>query len=322
MKYTRLGGSGLTVSRIALGCMSYGDPGRGLHSWTLDEDAAAPFFRQAVELGVTFWDTANVYQQGSSEEYVGRAITRYSRREDVVLATKVHGKMHDGPGGSGLSRKAILEQVDASLQRLGTDYIDVYLIHRFDPDVPVEETMETLHDVVRAGKVRYLGASSMWAWQFAKLQHAADLGGWTRFVAMQDQYNLLKREEEREMLPMCQDMGVGVVPYSPQAKGRLTRPWGEQTSRSSVDEVAKTFDLDVDEPVVAAVQAVAQARGLPMSQVALAWVLSKPMVSAPIVGATKAHHLSDAVAALGVELTAEEVRSLEEPYSAQPPFWY
>ena len=322
MKYTRLGGSGLTVSRIALGCMSYGDPGRGLHSWTLDEDAAAPFFRQAVELGVTFWDTANVYQQGSSEEYVGRAITRYSRREDVVLATKVHGKMHDGPGGSGLSRKAILEQVDASLQRLGTDYIDVYLIHRFDPDVPVEETMETLHDVVRAGKVRYLGASSMWAWQFAKLQHAADLGGWTRFVAMQDQYNLLKREEEREMLPMCQDMGVGVVPYSPQAKGRLTRPWGEQTSRSSVDEVAKTFDLDVDEPVVAAVQAVAQARGLPMSQVALAWVLSKPMVSAPIVGATKAHHLSDAVAALGVELTAEEVRSLEEPYSPQPPFWY
>jgi len=322
MKYTRLGGSGLTVSRIALGCMSYGDPGRGLHSWTLDEDAAAPFFRQAVELGVTFWDTANVYQQGSSEEYVGRAITRYSRREDVVLATKVHGKMHDGPGGSGLSRKAILEQVDASLQRLGTDYIDVYLIHRFDPDVPVEETMETLHDVVRAGKVRYLGASSMWAWQFAKLQHAADLGGWTRFVAMQDQYNLLKREEEREMLPMCQDMGVGVVPYSPQAKGRLTRPWGEQTSRSSVDEVAKTFDLDVDEPVVAAVEAVAQARGLPMSQVALAWVLSKPMVSAPIVGATKAHHLSDAVAALGVELTAEEVRSLEEPYSPQPPFWY
>jgi 1-deoxyxylulose-5-phosphate synthase len=322
MKYTRLGGSGLTVSRIALGCMSYGDPGRGLHSWTLDEDAAAPFFRQAVELGVTFWDTANVYQQGSSEEYVGRAINRFSRREDIVVATKVHGKMHDGPGGSGLSRKAILEQVDASLRRLGTDYIDVYLIHRFDPDVPVEETMETLHDVVRAGKVRYLGASSMWAWQFAKLQHAADLGGWTRFVAMQDQYNLLKREEEREMLPMCQDMGVGVVPYSPQAKGRLTRPWGEQTSRSSVDEVAKTFDLDVDEPVVAAVQAVAEARGLPMSQVALAWVLSKPMVSAPIVGATKAHHLSDAVAALDVELTAEEVRSLEEPYSPQPPFWY
>ncbi len=219
MQYARLGRTGLRVSRIGLGCMSFGDPNSGLHTWTLDEEASQPLFRQAVELGVTFWDTANVYQQGTSEEFVGRAVRRYSRREDVVLATKVFGKMHDGPGGQGLSRKAVLEQVDASLTRLGTDHIDLYLIHRFDPDVPVEETMEALHDVVKAGKVRYLGASSMYAWQFAKLQHAASLGGWTPFVAMQDQYNLLKREEEREMLPMCLDTGVGVVPYSPQGKG-------------------------------------------------------------------------------------------------------
>ena len=230
MEYARLGGTGLRVSRIALGCMSYGESS-GLHSWTLDEESAQPFFRQAVELGVTFWDTANVYQGGSSEEFVGRAIRRYARREEIVLATKVSGKMHDGPGGSGLSRAAILEQVDASLARLGTDYIDLYLIHRFDPEAPVEETMEALDDVVRAGKVRYLGASSMYAWQFAKLQHAADLGGWTRFVAMEDQCNLIKREEEREMLPMCSDMGVGCVPYSPQGKGRSTR--GRRSARLS-----------------------------------------------------------------------------------------
>ena len=222
----------------------------GLHQWTLDEDAAAPFFRQAVELGVTFWDTANVYQGGTSEEFVGRAIKRYSRREDIVLATKVCGKMHDGPGGSGLSRKAILEQLDASLRRLGTDYIDVYYVHRFDDQVPVEETMEALHDVVKAGKVRYLGASSMWAWQFAKMQHAAELNGWTTFAAMQDQYNVLKREEERDMIPLCLDQGVGLTPYSPLAKGRAARPWGEQTARSSTDTVAKAFDRDVDQPVV------------------------------------------------------------------------
>ncbi len=246
MRYARLGSSGLRVSRVALGCMSYGDPTRGLHDWTLDEEASQPFFRQAVELGVTFWDTANAYQQGTSEEFVGRAVRRYTRREEVVLATKVFGTMHAGPGGSGLSRGAVLEQVDASLRRLGTDHIDLYLIHRFDPDVPVEETMEVLHDVVRAGKVRYLGASSMWAWQLAKLQHAAALHGWTPFVAMQDQYNLVKREEEREMLPMCLDTGVGVVPYSPLAKGRLTRPWGRQTERSERDSVARSFDRDED----------------------------------------------------------------------------
>ncbi|MCA4133440.1 aldo/keto reductase [Arthrobacter sp. M4] len=322
MEYTRLGTTGLQVSRIALGCMSYGNPGTGLHGWTLDEDAAQPFFRQAVEFGVTFWDTANVYQQGSSEEFIGRAIGRYSRREDIVLATKVSGKMHDGPGGKGLSRKAILEQIDASLTRLGTDYVDLYYIHRFDPDTPAEETMEALHDVVKAGKVRYLGASSMWAWQLAKLQHAAKYGGWTRFGAMQDQYNLLKREEEREMIPLCADLGVGLVPYSPQGKGRLTRPWGQQTARSDVDAVARTFDSPADQPIIEAVERVADARGVSMAQIALSWVLRNPAVSAPIVGATKPHHLADAVAALDVRLSDEEVAQLEAPYRPQSPYWY
>ncbi len=268
--------------------MSYGDPTTaGAHQWALDDEEAQPFFRQAVELGITFWDTANVYQAGTSEELVGRAINRYSRREDVVLATKVHGRMHDGPGGQGLSRKAILEQIDASLARLGTDYVDLYQIHRFDPDAPVEETMEALHDIVKAGKARYIGASSMYAWQFAKLQHAADLGGWTRFVSMQNQYNLLRRQDEPELMAMCADMGVGLVPYSPQGKGRLARPWGEQSLRSTVDRVVKSFDSPLDEPVVKAVQRIAEARHVPMAHVALAWVLRNPGVSAPIVGATK-----------------------------------
>jgi aryl-alcohol dehydrogenase-like predicted oxidoreductase len=322
VEYTRLGRTGLRVSRIGLGCMSYGDPGAGMHQWTLDEEAAGVFFRQAVELGVTFWDTANVYQGGTSEEFVGRAITRFSRREDIVLATKVSGKMHDGPGGSGLSRKAILEQVDASLRRLGTDYIDVYYVHRFDPETPVEETMATLDDLVRAGKVRYLGASSMGAWQFAKMQHAAGLHGWTAFAAMQDQYNVLKREEERDMIPMCWDQGVGLTPYSPLAKGRATRPWGEQTARSSSDNVAKAFDRDADKPVVDAIHAIAQARGVPMAQVALAWVLAKPVVSCPIVGATKPKHLTDAVAALELSLTEAEIAELEAPYTPQDNYWW
>jgi aryl-alcohol dehydrogenase-like predicted oxidoreductase len=323
MVYVRLGKTGLKISRIALGCMSYGDPtSTGAHTWALDDHDAQPFFRQAVELGVTFWDTANVYQHGTSEELVGRAITRYSRREDIVLATKVHGKMHDGPGGQGLSRKAILEQVDASLARLGTDYIDLYQIHRFDPDAPVEETMEALHDIVKAGKVRYLGASSMYAWQFAKLQHAADLHGWTPFVAMQNQYNLLRRQDEPELLAMCADMGVGVVPYSPQGKGRLARPWGEQSHRSNVDKVVKAFDSPLDEPVVNAVQRIAQTRGASMAQVALAWVLNNPIVSAPIVGATKPHHLPEAIAALDLHLTDEEIQALEAPYTPHGPAWY
>jgi len=239
-----------------------------------------------------------------------------------VLATKVHGKMHDGPGGQGLSRKAIFEQIDASLARLGTDYVDLYQIHRFDPNTPVEETMEALHDVVKAGKVRYLGASSMHAWQFAKLQHAADLGGWTRFVSMQNQYNLLRRQDEPELMAMCADMGVGLVPYSPQGKGRLARPWGEQSLRSTVDKVVQSFDSPLDEPVVTAVQRVAESRGVTMAQVALAWVLSNPGVSAPIIGATKAHHLPEAIAALDLHLTADEVRTLEAPYTNQGPSWF
>ena len=290
MEYVQLGRTGLKVSRLALGCMSYGDPNvPGAHPWALHDEAADPFFRQAVDLGITFWDTAKVYQAGTSEQLVGRAIGRYSRREEVVLATKLHGKMHDGPGGSGLSRKAVLEQVDASLTRLGTDYIDLYQIHRYDPDTPVEETMEALHDVVKAGKVRYLGASSMYAWQFAKLQHAAALRGWTPFVSMQNQYNLLRRHDEPELMAMCADMGVGTVPYSPQGKGRLTRPW---------------------------------ARGVTMAQVALAWVLRNPVVSAPIVGATKPHHLTEAVAALDLQLSDEETEELERHYTTHGPAWF
>src|SRR5256886_1073470 len=323
MELTRLGASGLKISRLALGCMSYGDPTtERAHEWALADDEAQPFFRQAVELGVTFWDTANVYQAGTSEELVGRAIKRYARREGIVLAIKVHGKMHDGPGGQGLSRKAILEQVDASLNRLGTDYIDLYQIHRFDPDTPVEETMQALHDIVRAGKARYLGASSMYAWQFAKLQHAADLGGWTRFASMQNQYNLLRRQDERELMAMCADMGVGLVPYSPNGKGRLARPWGEQSDRSSTDRVVQAFDSPLDEPVVNAVQHVAEQRGISMAQVALAWVLRNPGVCAPIVGATKPHHLQQAAATLDIDLTDDEARTLEEPYVQQGPSWY
>ena len=323
MEQTRLGSTGLKVSRLALGCMSYGDPTTpNAHPWALTEEEAQPFFEQAVELGVTFWDTANVYQLGTSEEIVGRAVTRYSRREDIVLATKVWGRMHDGPGGAGLSRKAILEQVDASLTRLRTDYIDLYQIHRFDPDSPVEETMEALHDTIKTGKVRYIGASSMYAWQFAKLQHAADLGGWTRFVSMQNQYNLLRRHDEPELMAMCGDMGVGLVPYSPNGKGRLTRPVGEQSERSSTDKVVQAFDSPYDEPVIKAVERLAEARGVSMAQIALAWVLRNPLVSAPIVGATKPHHLPQAVDALGLRLTDEEVLELERPYQQYGPSWY
>ncbi|MFF7331393.1 aldo/keto reductase [Streptomyces sp. NPDC008150] len=323
MDHVRLGSTGLRVSRLALGCMSYGDPTvPGAHPWALTEDKAAPFFRQAVELGITFWDTANVYQAGTSEEITGRAVREYSRREDIVLATKVRGRMHDGPGGEGLSRKAILEQVDASLTRLGTDYIDLYQIHRYDDDTPVDETMEALHDIVRAGKVRYIGASSMYAWQFAKLQHAADLGGWTRFVSMQNQYSLLRRQDEPELMAMCADMGVGLVPYSPNGKGRLARPAGEQSTRSTTDHVVQAFDNPHDEPVIDAVQQLAEARGVTMAQVALAWVLRNPLVSAPIVGATKPHHLRQAADALGLRLTDEEAATLEAPYVNTGPSWF
>ncbi len=319
MQYTRLGSSGLTISRIALGCMSFGDTSSGFNSWALSEEDSQPFFEKAVELGITFWDTANVYSLGSSEEIVGRAITTYSRREEIVLATKVHFPMHAGPGGSGLSRKAIMENIDASLRRLGTDYVDLYQIHRFDPNTPVEETMEALHDVVKAGKARYIGASAMWAWQFSKMQYTAKLHGWTTFVSMQDEYNLIMREEEREMFGLLADQGVGSIPFSPLAKGRVARPWGQTTARMETDPVGKRYDQDADAPIVDAVQRIAEARGVPMAQVALAWVLAKPVISAPIVGPTKLGHLTDAVAALDLVLTADEVASLEEHYTPHVP---
>ncbi len=318
MDYIRLGTSGLKVSRIALGCMSFGTDGRA-HEWALDDDAAAPIFRLAVEQGITFWDTANVYSGGTSEEVTGRAIKEYSRREDVVLATKVFFEMHEGPGGSGLSRKAIMEQIDASLKRLGTDYVDLYQIHRFDPHTPVEETMEALHDVVKAGKARYIGASSMWAWQFATMQHAAELNGWTTFVSMQDQYSLLQREEEREMFGLLEHLGVGSLPWSPLAKGRLARPWGESTQRSETDDLQRRYDDESNPPIVKAVQDVAEKRGVPMAQVALAWVLKNPVVTAPIVGPTKEQHLTDAIAAVDLELTDDEVAALEAPYTPRLP---
>ncbi len=301
--------------------MSFGDASRGGHPWVLDEDTAQGFFEQAVELGITFWDTANVYSGGSSEEFTGRAMRKYSTREQIVLATKVHGHMHDGPGGSGLSRKAILENIDASLKRLGTDYVDLYQIHRFDPATPIEETMEALHDVVRAGKALYIGASSMWAWQFAKMQHIAQLNGWTEFVSMQDQYNLMQREEEREMYGLCADLGVGAIPWSPLARGRLTRPWGSDTTRDGSDQMMRHYG-EADAAVVGAVEKVAAARGVPMAQIALAWVLRNPVITAPIVGATKPHHLVDAVAALEIELTAEEVEAIESPYVSRPPSYF
>ena len=321
MEYTQLGASGLKVSRIALGCMSFGDTSRGFNEWALDDAGAEPIFRQALDLGITFWDTANIYGYGTSEEIVGRAIRKYTRREDIVLATKVFFKMDDSPAGAGLSRKAILEQIDNSLTRLGTDYVDLYQIHRFDPDTPVEETMEALHDVIKAGKARYIGASSMRAWQFATMQHAATDHGWTRFVSMQDQYSLLQREEEREMFGLLADQGVGSIPWSPLAKGRLARPWGERTHRFDTDPVGRAIfgDGDADRAVVEAVQRVAAARGVPMAQAALAWVLKNPVVTAPIVGPTKPHHLTDAAAALDIRLTDEESRALEEHYAPRLP---
>ncbi|HET7013291.1 MAG TPA: aldo/keto reductase [Streptosporangiaceae bacterium] len=322
MQYTTLGNSGLKISRISLGCMSFGDTSRGFSQWALDDDGAEPLFRQAVEFGITFWDTANAYGYGTSEEIVGRAIRKYTRREDVVLATKVFFKMHDGPGGSGLSRRAIVEQLDDSLRRLGTDYVDLYQIHRFDPTTPVEETMEALHDMVKAGKVRYLGASSMRAWQFSKLQYTADLRGWTRFVSMQNQYSLMQREEEREMFGLLADQGVGSIPWSPLARGRLTRPWGEQTLRSGTDKVAEWVLPHDDKPIADAVEHVAKQHGVSMAQIALAWVLRNPVVSAPIVGATKQQHLADAVAALEVVLTDDDVRVLEEHYTPRQPTGY
>ena len=326
MQYTNLGPTGLTISRIALGCMSFGS-GNEAQTWTLDAEAAAPVFRAAVESGITLWDTANVYGRGSSEEVTGAAVREYTRREDVVLATKVFGEMGPGPGGSGLSRRAILEQVDASLARLGTDWIDLYQIHRFDPVTPVEETMEALHDLVKAGKVRYLGASSMWAWQFAKLQTAAALGGWTPFVSMQNQYSLGQREEEREMFGLLADQGVGSIPWGPLQAWKMARPWGEQSTARAGDEPTadpkgNPVRLDSDKGIVDAIERIAGERGVSMAQVALAWVLRNPVVDAPIVGATKVHHLQDAVAALDVQLTDDEAHALEEHYVPRRPTFF
>jgi aryl-alcohol dehydrogenase-like predicted oxidoreductase len=326
MEYTRLGNSGLKVSRIALGCMSFGRPGTG-RDWALDDDAAGPLFRQAVELGITLWDTANGYGRGTSEEITGAAIGKYASREQVVLATKLFAPMGTGPGERGLSRRAVFEQAEASLRRLGTDYIDIYQIHRFDPDTPVEETMEALHDVVKAGKARYIGASSMWAWQFAKMQYTARLHGWTEFISMQDQYSLVAREEEREMFPLLADQGVGSIPWSPLAQGLLTRPWGDAStargrSYPAADSAGTPTYLDSDQGTVDAVERIAAARAIPMAQVAMAWVLRNPVVAAPIVGATKAHHLADAAAALDVRLTDEEVTALEEHYVTRTPPYY
>jgi 1-deoxyxylulose-5-phosphate synthase len=320
VEYTRLGNTGLEVSRICLGCMTFGEPGRGNHEWTLNEEQSRPLLRQAVESGINFFDTANVYSDGSSEEITGRALGELTSRDEVVIATKVNGRMHAGPNGAGLSRKAIMSQIDASLRRLGTDYVDLYQIHRFDPHTPVEETVEALHDVVRAGKARYVGASSMWAWQFATMLHTADQHGWTRFVSMQDHYNLLNREEEREMLPLCAEQGIGVLPWSPLARGRLARPWGESTRRSETDSFGKTlYDVDAsDRVIVDRVGQVAERRGVPRAQVALAWLLHQPVVTAPIVGASKPEQLADAVAAIEVSLSDDEVALLEEPYTPHP----
>ena len=316
MEYTRLGSTGLQVSRICLGMMSFGDPARGTHPWSLPEEDSRRVIEKALAAGITFFDTANVYSAGSSEEITGRALRDFADRDDVVLATKVHGRMRPGPNGAGLSRKAVIGELDASLRRLGTDYVDLYQVHRWDPATPIEETLEALDACVRSGKVRYLGASSMWAWQFSKALYTAGEHGWHRFVSMQDHYNLLNREEEREMHPLCLDQGVGVIPWSPLARGKLTRDWDETTARSETDEFGrKLYDPASDQAVVARVGEVAAERGVSRAQVALAWVLAKQAVSAPIVGVTKDHHLDDAVAAVDLQLTAEEIARLEEPYT-------
>jgi len=315
MRYVKLGSTGLDVSRICVGCMSFGIPDRGVHEWTLDEEASRLLIRQALDAGINFFDTANVYSDGTSEEIVGRALADFARREEVVLATKVNGAMREGPNSRGLSRKAIMTEIDNSLRRLGTDYVDLYQIHRWDPATPVEETMEALHDVVKSGKARYIGASSMYAWQFSKAQYTARLNGWTRFVSMQNHYNLLYREEEREMLPLCADQGVGTLPWSPLARGRLTRDWDATTARSQADEFGRNLYRDGDREIVDAVARIAGERAVPRAQVALAWLLRQSTVTAPIVGATKPLHLEDAVAALEVELSDKEIEELEQPYT-------
>jgi aryl-alcohol dehydrogenase-like predicted oxidoreductase len=321
MEYTNLGKSGLKVSRICLGCMTYGLPDRGAHTWSLDEEKSRPLIRQALELGINFFDTANTYSDGTSEEIVGRALRDFAKREEIVLATKVYFQMRPGPNARGLSRKSIMTEIDASLKRLGTDYVDLYQIHRWDNTTPIEETLEALHDVIKSGKARYIGASSMYAWQFSKALHVADANGWTRFISMQNHYNLIYREEEREMMPLCEAEGIGVIPWSPLARGRLTRDWGETTKRTENDEFGKTLYVsmvDSDRQVIERVGKVAAERGVPRAQVALAWMLQKSFLTAPIIGATRPGQLEDAVAAVALKLTPEEISSLEEPYAPHP----
>jgi aryl-alcohol dehydrogenase (NADP+) len=319
MQYVKLGRTGLDVSRICLGCMSYGEAARGGHAWALDEETARPFYVQALESGINFFDTANVYSGGTSEEFLGRALRDLGvNRDEVVIATKVNGPMRKGPNSVGLSRKAILAEVDHSLRRLDTDFIDLYQIHRLDRATPMEEILQALDDVVRAGKVRYLGASSMWAWEFSKLLHLADTNGWTRFVSMQDHYNLLNREEEREMLPLCRAEGIGVIPWSPLARGRLARPWDSTTNRSETDAFGSALYPEGDRVIVDRVAEVANERAVSMAQVATAWMLSKPGITAPIIGATKPNHIDDAVAAVDLTLSDDEIAKLEEPYVPHP----
>jgi 1-deoxyxylulose-5-phosphate synthase len=320
MDYVKLGHTGLEVSRICLGCMTYGVPGRGPHLWTLDEAASRPLIKKALDLGINFLDTANVYSDGTSEEIVGRAIKDFVKRDEVVIATKVHGRMHPGPNGAGLSRRAILAEIDNSLRRLGTDFVDLYQIHRWDPSAPIAETLEALQDVVKAGKARYIGASSMYAWQFAKALYTSRLHGWSEFVSMQNHLNLLNREEEREMLPLCIDQNVAVLPWSPLARGRLARDWDETSERQKTDVFGKTLYgvSSSDREIVARVGEVAKTRGVPRAQVALAWLLQKSGVTAPIIGASKPQHLDDAVAALSLHLSADEIAKLEAPYVPHP----
>jgi len=321
MDYVKLGHSGLDVSRICLGCMSFGAAEKWVHQWVLDEENSRPIIKKALELGINFFDTANVYSMGASEEILGRALKDYANRDEIVLATKVHQRMHEGPNGAGLSRKAIMSEMDKSLKRLGTDYVDLYIIHRWDYHTPIEETMEALHDVVKAGKARYIGASAMYAWQFQKALHVAEKNGWTKFVSMQNHLNLIYREEEREMLPLCKEEKIGVTPYSPLASGRLTRDWSETTHRSETDQIQKSkYDAtaEADRLVVDRLAAIAEKHGVPRSHIAIAWLLQKEPVTAPIIGATKMSHLEDAVRALSIKLTSEEMAFLEEPYVPHP----
>jgi len=317
MKYKKLGRTGLDISEICLGCMSYGESKRGNHEWTVNEEGSRLFIKTAIEQGINFFDTANAYSAGSSEEILGRAIKDFGNRDEVVIATKVFAPMRRGRNALGLSRKAILAELDASLRRLDMDYIDLYQIHRFDPHSPIEETLEALHDAIRSGKVRYVGASSMYAWQFSKSLYLADLHGWSRFVSMQNHYNLLYREEEREMMPLCEDQGIGVIPWSPMARGKLTRDWEETTLRSETDKFGQALydHTDSDREIARRVRRIAAAHGVSRAQVALAWMLQKPFVTSPIIGATKPHHLDDAIAALDLELAPEEISQLEEPYT-------